>query len=229
MSEFPGRLDRLTQSITELKANPFSPEALTNYWRTKLQEDGKKIGLDILVPDCNWTEEEIRRPMRDIRGNDVPSMMALDLRQLRGKKGLANLEQMYPKIENWPVGKRTGWFSYVRDNFEVNKKDEWVKTEAIIDAPNINTTQRDLENHAKKQGYLSQWDCIYILISQVSKDLTGRYLDEGDTWSRLGSRSEGSMVTANFYSDGSLDSVWFMDQLIHDSSLGGRFVEVKRA
>jgi len=75
MSEFLRKSDNLTRSIVEYKKNPFSPEANTNYWRTKLQEDGRRIGLEIFVPDCNWTEEEIKKPMLDINEKEISSML----------------------------------------------------------------------------------------------------------------------------------------------------------
>ena len=45
MSEFLKGSDRLMQSIAELKVNLFSPEAITKFWKAKLQADGKKAQL----------------------------------------------------------------------------------------------------------------------------------------------------------------------------------------
>lgn len=70
----------------------------------------------------------------------------------------------------------------------------------------------------------------YILASQASKVLTGHYLDEGSTWSRLlGSHDEGHVVRASFYSDGDLHVVWALDPEFRYPSIGGRSEGVKKA
>lgn len=213
-------------AITELKTNPFSPEANTNYWRTKLQADGKRIGLNISVPDCNWPEAEIKRPMVDVKGNEVPSMMAYVPQELTGKEGLVKLGQMYPKMGSVSVQEGTA----VQDSPDANTKGGWIKVEAVVDAPNLNTTPKDLEDHAKEQGYFGQRENVYILAFQASKDLTGHYLDEGPTWSRLlGSRSESGVVSAHVNSGGDLHVGWFLNPQDRDADVGGRFEEVKKA
>lgn len=215
----------LSKAIAELKANPFSPEANTNYWRAKIQTDGKRIEPGIFVLDCNWTEGEIRRPMKDNKGDEAPSMLVYDSKQLRGKRGLVRLGQMYPEMGSWSVQEGTT----VQDSSDTNERDEWVKVEATVDAPNLDTTQKDLEEHAKKQGYSGQQEAIYILASKKSKDLTGYYLDEEGTFSRLGSRRKGVVVSVSFHSDGHLFAHWNLSPWHHLPHLGGRFVEVKKA
>lgn len=217
--------DVLEKAIAEPEINPFFPEAvITKFWKVKLQADGKRIGLNISVPDCNWTEEEIRKPMKDNRGNEVPSTMVYVPQELTGKEGLVKLGQMYPKMESWSVQEDTA----VQDSPDANKKGGWIKTEAAIDAPNLDTTQKDLEYHAKDKEYFPQTLNTFILASQASKDLTGHYLDEGSTWSRLGSRDGGDVVRASFGSDGRLNVSWHLNPRAHGSSMGGRFEEVKK-
>ncbi|MDO8620719.1 MAG: hypothetical protein Q7R31_00320 [Candidatus Levybacteria bacterium] len=214
-------------SVTaSVEVKPFSPEAVTNYWRTKLQADGKRIGLSISVPDCSWTEAEIRKPMVDVKGNEVPSMLVYVPQELMGKEGLVRLGQMYPKMNNWSVQEDTS----VQNSPDANKKGGWVKVEAIVDAPNLNTTQEDLEQHAKDKKYFAQTLNTFILASQANKDLTGRYLDEGSTWSRLlGSRRASGVVHADFGSGGYLFVGWGLGPQGHGSGIGGRFEEVKKA
>lgn len=218
--------DVLDRVIAELRINPFSPEAVTNFWKTKLEADGKRIRLAISVPDCNWTEEEIRKPMKNNKGNEIPSMMVYVPQELTGTEGLVKLGQMYPKMRSWDVQEGTT----VEDSPDANKRGGWIKVEASVDAPNINTTQGDLEKHAKKQGYLGQRENSYILASQASKDLTGHYLDEGFTSSRLlGSRDGGHMVNTYFYSHGHLVISRDLYPQSHGALMGGRFEEVKKA
>lgn len=209
-----------------VEINPFSPEAVTNFWRTKLQVDGKRIGLGIKVPDCNWTEEEIRKPMVDNKGKEVSSMMVYVPEQLTGEKGLKRLGKMYPGMDSWAVKEGT----IVQDSSDVNKKSGWVKVEATVDAPNLDTTQEGLENHAREKKYSPQRLNTYILASQASRDLTGHYLDEKSTYSRLpGSRCGGGVVRARFGSDGGLHVNWILGPRNHGANLGGRFEEVKKA
>ena len=222
---FPTSDDGLNEAIVELRANPFSPEAVTNYWKTKLQLDGKRIGLEISVPDCNWTEDEIKKPMVGKKGEEVPSMMVYIPQELTGQEGLKKLGQMYPKMRSSSAQEGTT----VQDSPDANKQGGWIKAEATVDAPNLDTTQGDLEKHAKKQGYFPQRENAYILASQASKDLTGHYLDEGSTWSRLGSRRGSDVVYADFDSDGRLQVDWRLGPRDRDAGMGGRFEEVKKA
>ncbi|KKQ41493.1 MAG: hypothetical protein A3H17_02640 [Candidatus Levybacteria bacterium RIFCSPLOWO2_12_FULL_37_14] len=228
MSEFLKGSDRLMQSIAELKVNLFSPEAITKFWKAKLQADGKRIGLDISVLDCNWTKREMRKPMIGINGAEVPSMMVYIPQELYGQEGLIKLGQMYPKMNIWPVQKETvAWV--MRDSPDSSKKGRWIKVEATIDAPNINTTEKDLKNHAKAKKYSRQRLITYIFASQASKDLTGHYLDEESTWSRLGTHFQSEVAYVRFHSDGDLTIPWPLDPQAHGAGIGGRFEEVKKA
>ena len=228
MSEFLKGSDYLMQSIAELKVNLFSPEAITKFWKAKLQADGKRIGLDISVLDCNWTKREMRKPMIGINGAEVPSMMVYIPQELYGQEGLIKLGQMYPKMNIWPVQKETvAWV--MRDSPDSSKKGRWIKVEATIDAPNINTTEKDLKNHAKAKKYSRQRLITYIFASQASKDLTGHYLDEESTWSRLGTHFQSEVAYVRFHSDGDLTIPWPLDPQAHGAGIGGRFEEVKKA
>lgn len=80
---------KLQQAIAEYKKGPLTPELVTNYWRAKLQVDGARVGIVVEVPDCDWTKEEIKRPMADIKGNRVhrvPGMMVYKPEQFKGKE-----------------------------------------------------------------------------------------------------------------------------------------------
>lgn len=229
MSEFLKRSDNLALSIIKLRENPFSPDVNTNFWRAKLQADGKRIGLEIKVIKCDWREDEIREPMIDIKGNKVDSMMVYVPQELMGKEGLKRLGQMYPKMNDWSVSVQEEII--IQDSPDANKEGGWIKVEATIDAPNLNTTQGDLKRHAEKQKYSGQRENVYILASQASKNLTGHYLDEGPTQSRLlGSRSGNFVIVVRFSSVGGLIVGWILDpqDQDHHVDLGGRFEKVKK-
>ncbi|MFH1832931.1 MAG: hypothetical protein ABH816_02055 [Candidatus Levyibacteriota bacterium] len=211
-------LEKLAQ---ELKENLFSPEAVTNFWQAKLQADGKRIGLNISVPKCDWTEDEIRKPMVDNKGREVPSMMVYLPQELTGQEGLKKLGQMYPDTNSWIFQEGVA--------HGASKKYGWIKVEAAINAPNLNTTESDLEEHAKKKGYSMQRLNVYILASQASKDLTGHYLDEQLTYSRLGFRHGSDAVYFSFNQSGSLLIHWPLGSKAYGPEMGGRFEEVKKA
>ena len=242
MSEFLKGSDHLIQSIVELKTNFFSPEAITKFWKAKLQADGKRIGLDISVPDCNWTEKEIRKPMTGVKGKKVPSMMVYVPQELTGQEGFDKLGQMYPKMKfcdpkagpitqiREGIIRRVREETLIQDSPDGSKKGGWIKVEATIITPNLNTTQEDLEKHAQKLGYSSQTLSTYILVSQARKNLTGHYLDKGSRWSRLDSRyDEEDVVCATFGWDGFLALYFNLRPQDYNPRTGGRFEEVKKA
>lgn len=195
-----------------------TPEQVTSYWRTKLQADGERVEADISVPDCDWTAEEIARPMVDVLGNEVPGVMVYN--SFQGKEGLSILGRMYPEMNH----------SYVGANTPITDTEDrigWFKVEATVDAPNRDTNQAQLEAFAKKQGYIGQRLSTYILVAQAIKDLTGQYSDQGNTLSRLlGSRDEGHVIYVYFSPFGELYAGWNLALAYHYPRLGGRFEEV---
>lgn len=222
ITEQPQLQDLFTQAITEVKKSP-TPESVTNYWRAKLQVDGARAGLSIEVPDCDWTEEEIKRPMVDIRGNPVSAMMVYIPEQLIGKESLVILGKMYPQMGIYSVREDTP----ITDTHETTG---WIKVEATIAAPNLNTSQKELEDFAKKQGYLGQTESTYILASQASKDLNDHYFDEGGTSCRLlGSYGEDAdyCILASCSSGRYLDDdAWIIYPEDGGPRAGSRFEEV---
>lgn len=212
----------LQQAIEEYKEGPPTPESVTNYWWAKLRADGARAGLNIAVPDCDWTEEEIQKPMVDIKGNPVPGMMVYKPEQFRGEEGLILLARLYPKIAVYSTREDTP----ITNTHETHG---WIKVEAVIDAPNLNTRLKELEDFAKEQGYIRQAEGTYVLASQASKDLYGQFFDEGNTSSRLlGFRGEDVVIIPDFLSEG----YWAVVQPLYPQDcsprLGARFEEVKR-
>ena len=201
----------LKQAIEEYKRGPVTPDVVTNYWKAKLP--------DLAIPACDWSPEQVQAPMKDIKGNDVPGILVPDT----DKISLPLLGRRYPSMVSYSVREDTP----VTDTHETRG---YVKVYAAIDSPNRVTTQSQLEKFAEKEGYLGQRLRTYILTSQASKDLTGKYFDEGDTSSRLlGSRDGGSVIDARFRRNGYLTVHWDLRPDAHGPDLGGRFEEVKKA
>lgn len=211
-------VDPLKKAIEEYGRGPLTPEIVTNFWRTKLAGDGKKIGLNFPVPDCDWDIEAIRRPMRDFRGQEILGMMVYLPDVFLGGEGLKRLSSMYPNLH---IG--TGFFST-----DTHQTTGWIKVEAAVDAPNLDTDQQQLGEFASQNGYRPQRLRTYVLASEASKQLNGQLFDENGTTTRLLGTLENGNIGATLYSDGSLHVLLNFSPATRSLNVGGRFEEVKK-
>ncbi len=211
----------LKQAIAEYRRGGRTPELWTSFWRAEFKIEGSKLaklGFTGEIPDCDWTEEEIRRPMVDIQGNESEGTMIPYTSEIV----LPILGLMYPRMQSRTVSQD----SPVIDTHNTRG---WIKVYSAVEAPNRNTGRSDAENFASGKGYLPGREGPYILASQASKKLNGRYSDEGSTWSWLpGSRIGEGLVNAHFPSDGGLHAYWLLDPGIPHQYDGWRFEEVKK-
>lgn len=225
----------LQRAIEEVRKD-VTPETLTNYWRARLQLDGFRIGLDIQVPDCDWTEEAIKEPMVDINGKVEPGLMIFKPMELSGREGLVRLDKISPGKQNEPFQMSV---NSLKPSATVHDKDQnvgWIKVERTSRSPNLNTTARDLDNHARKTGYTRQFPSTYRLASRASLDLFDVAFDQdADTASRLyggfcGSKN-GKVFDSNKQGLAYEDMIWKWYMTTsdgRDQNLGGRF-EMTRA
>lgn len=198
-----------------------TPRFQTTFWRDMFADNPA-----IVVPECVWREEDITRPMIDVRGNEIDKIMLVpSLPIFQGRNGLVQLGKRYPSLGScWSVRENTT----VEDTHATTG---YVKIEAVHDAPNLDTTQEQLLGHInnmKKQGrnYLGQREGTYILFGQALNVLTGKYPDL-DTYTRLpGSVGDGRMLFAIRYSGGGLDVSSDLGPRGHYPGQGGRFEEV---
>lgn len=167
------------RAISELRENPTSPDLITNYMRVRWKINNEVSGLAIIVPDCNWTEEEIKEPMKDIEGNLVPGMMVYHPKEIQGNDGLNLLPKIYRNI--------SGSLYHRSDSVLVEDSGPfgWVKVEASNISPNLNVSEVELIEFARREGYVGQGLVLYNLASQNFKDLTGNLFDSEGTKSRL--------------------------------------------
>lgn len=226
MSERLGGLDNIIdglrlkqQAIEDLKRNNFSPEAYTNYWQGEFHSKD----FNVHVPDCNWTEEEIAMPMKDTDSKETQGVMIYLPEELTEKEGLTRLVEMYPQAKGHSFDESTR----IRDT---HKAVGWIKGYATSDAPNLDTTEKQLEDFAKQQGYLGGRVRSYILISQFMKNLTGQYQYTDKVFRLLGSSHGygGSMVIAHFSLDGNLDTNWALFPEHHREFVGGWLEQIKK-
>ena len=211
----------LKRVAQEYKADPKSNEALTRLNRTFYEIMGQRIDLEIAVPDCDWTAKEIDKMMPTVEGKAVKSQVLYFPSELRGRDGLVRLGRMFG-LTNWSV----------REDTTIASEDElpsdWIRIEGTIDAPNRNTWESDLKQHAKKHNLFGQNLNVYILGSRFAKLLEDGYFDQGPTYSRLpGSRYGGRLVDAHCYSHGGLHVCSDLNPDDRNSDIGARFAGVK--
>jgi hypothetical protein len=227
----------------EERISAVTPETVTEFWRTRLEIDGARTGLRIKVPDCNWTQEEISKPMLR-RGSKEPIAIAGRMlylpKELTGREGLIRLGKIYSQLTGRRAEgsytldedtKESEWVTNFHDTFG------WIKVEATSITPNRNTTEEQLRIFANEHGYDMQREAVYILASIASKDLTNHFFDEinikeknRNSWSRLGgSHGGGGVIAACFHpEDGHLRVLLAVDPKQQDDHYGGRFEQPLR-
>ncbi len=163
-----------------------TPAFWTNFWRDFYTHEPA-----IKVPQCRWSEKAIREPMLDISGLSVPTMLVLVPRLFQGgAPGLLRLIAVLPTLSNSTA---CGGSSYVEDT---HLGFGYVKTEATLDAPNINTTQDMLLEHGRNRGYLPQREVTNLLQGRALFILTGEYPDCRTVSRLLGSREYGFFLNS---------------------------------
>lgn len=132
-------------------------------------------------------------------------------------KDRARLMQLFPEY--------TGHYALApgnpfQDNIELP---EFFYTEASINAPFTGKNEEQLKeefNNRRRQALIIPG---YFIAGQMSKEITGKYLDQDGTWVRLlNSSKDGRVVDAGFDPDGYLDVDSYLDPQDPDDGLGGR-------
>ena len=218
----------LKQAVGEYTKGPLSPKIVTRFWQAKFNADGEETGLQLQVPECDWSATDIARPMVDRLGNEVEGMMVYVPREMT----LPLLDKLYNK-DSLPW-----WFTAREDTSVIDSYDTlggWVKMHAVIDAPNRNINQAQAEAFAQEQGYLGGRLRTYILASQASRDLTGKFFDQWDkdkshtTSGLFGSLHNELAVDAYYFYFGSLSVSDCRAPEMAFRQYGWRFEEVKKA
>ncbi len=176
----------LKHAISEVKENPSDPERVTAYWRAKLP--------DLFIPSCDWTAKEISRPMKDITGEDVPTVMVPATEEIT----LSALGRIFPDLMSQTV---RGGITVI-DTYQANY---WVKLYASLKSPNYQVPRDLAEEFADDQGYFGTRERTYILASLATEDLNDYFLNQDGTWAwLLGSRIKGDIVIAGFLPEGNI-------------------------
>lgn len=191
----PGRYPRDQKALGTARADflslrrdflhqPHTPDLVQRYWEGRWNYLGRRVGLELEVPDHGYFQDEID----GLKHMAVPRKLAYVPDQLETTpEGLILLSKMHPKMRGW-VDKSDTTLSKITSDVTGGG---WFHIESDWRTPHTNTTQEGLENVLKgmaedNKSYLwrGQRPALYIIGSQDSKDLTGHYFDE-DGWVRL--------------------------------------------
>jgi hypothetical protein len=163
------------------RIDPTDVGATTRLFQELWRERGARIGASFDVPPCPYTSDELaalhaagRRP-----GFLPPELATQSSRHLLGR--IFPLLRSYALFEHNPVtnlDNPSGWFDY----------------DVAEDAPYGGTDEQGLVDTVASEGRWLASLNQYVVATQDSVVLTGRYLDERGTWSRFAHYVGGRMV-----------------------------------
>lgn len=161
------------------------PAEQTALQREIWRERGDRVGAHYDVPPCPYSDTELAAVATDGRrlGYLPPELASQHARHL--------LAALFPLLRCYAAHPgnafpnttdRVGWFDY----------------DAGVDAPYLDLDESSLRSELAAAGRdllsLNQ----YIVASEDSHRLTGRYLDERRTWSRIGTIVDGRTIAVRF-------------------------------
>jgi len=158
------------------------PAVVTRAFREIWRARGEQLGAEFPVPDCPYSAAELAGLARQRRR---PGYLPAGLATQDGRALLATL---FPALCSWAA---------VEDSVVVNDRDAWgwFDYETDVEAPHAGTAQNELLDVTADGGPTLLTLNQYIVAGHDTLLATGRYLDEGGTWSRVASRIDGRMVS----------------------------------
>lgn len=214
----------LNLAKASLLNDPNSPEYLMGYMQAFWNSRRAIIGLskkDILVADLPWSSEQIAQ----FRGLDALPDKAEGIRDMAGfipevvASDLTLVKKGFPEVQFY-------FYGGLGDISQVNKTyilAGWKRTEAEIDAPYARTTEQGLREKVDSLGRRGLNLNAYTVFGVLSRDLTGKYLDQTRTAVRLlGASFGGRVLGAKFSAFGRLDVYSYLDPQVQRSGWGGR-------
>lgn len=209
-----GYIEReLTVSLEEVKReyrnSPTNPELLTQFYAAFWLDAGQRIGKGHVVSEFPLQSKEIKERTKN-------GQMAIFVPANVNK---VDLGRMFPKMGSWVVAEGNSVVDTINNS-------GWLWIESSVDAPNRNTTEKQLEDIFKKAKRQGQSLRTYIIGGQIAKLLTDQYFDQGPNWSRLlGSCRGGRVLDSRFHSVGSLYVYSHLHPGYHHEFIGGRSEE----
>ncbi|OGE38396.1 hypothetical protein A3D79_03735 [Candidatus Daviesbacteria bacterium RIFCSPHIGHO2_02_FULL_39_8] len=218
-------------AAVEYVNNPSNPQIYWNHQEAHWQFNGQAMGLaqsDLVVSNVGWTETQMTQFMgKNLRGlltrkHELPFYLP---EVVSGPDGLSLLGKIYPWMR-W----NEGYFAGIQN---VDKAGNWIqlfghlRTEAAIDAPYPKTDEDQAAEILARLGRRGHTINTYAEAANQGKLLTGKYLDEVGTWTRvMQSRARGRVMFACFDPGGNCFFSWPLKPVDARDDLGVRSVGV---
>lgn len=212
----------LDQAIEEYNSKPHTPELITAFNIVLWEQLSEIAGVDVVVPVISQSEQA-RIAESETRGKGVilipQGYEAQDQRRLIGAAfklvGNSYVPSHWSVVAGNPVKNDIVHVGYRLVDMQIN-------------APYLKTNEEQAKDLMKKgkleEGSEGMNESEYLIGALQSKLLTGQYLDQGSTWSRLLSSShDGQVVRARFGPYGDLDVFSDLGPEYRDGVLGARF------
>lgn len=214
-----GKRDDVSRKVSEAAA-AFStlgdptPGDIKDYWQERLALLATRVhGLHLDVPACDRSHDQIQ----ELRAQN--RTLVVNLPELT----LEVLGRMHPNLAgHWSVRRSNGIESVMHYGY--------LDVENVTGSPNLRSNEDDLRRIAEETGRYGMTLPTYYIGSNEHFDRTGEHYDHGyKTISRLpGSRNEGDVLNANFYSVGRPNVHSFLLPGRRHPGLGGRFEGVMK-
>lgn len=200
------RVRGVEQAVAAYKENP-TPKTVTGLWQEFWEEAGGRVGLELTVEDFPGAAEDLAE---HLAAGDMPIYVPIELASHRERH---LLRQIWPEMR-----------VNTDDVSNLDTRSGWRFVEASLNSPHRNTTGWRLTGVLTESGRHGMNLTEYMIAAEISKQLTGHYLDER-SWSRLpGSFQFGFVVSAHFnpnpYGDLIVGHGWMEEVSRRD--LGGR-------
>lgn len=200
-----------------------SPELITETWQGVFDywvNDAKNRGVNvpvINVPDLELQQGDLEKPVKDIDGNFLPTVMIYYPPELQGKEGLVTMGETFPMLHTRTVKPTTPLSN-------MQEYSGWLNAEATLEAPNGDTDESQLRNHFDQLGRVGMNENQYIILSEFMKLTVGNFVDNRILCRLLGSEMEGQVINAHFGKDGDLHVNSHLRPSLRGWELGGRSV-----
>lgn len=175
----------------DLSSPHCTPETLTTAHQALWDARATRLGTSHAVHPCPYDRSQLLRVHEaGCRLGYLPDTMCTQ--QDRHK-----LAELFPSMSSYALH---------ADNVVTNDEDAcgWFEYEVAIGCPYGATNEHELLQQIEGQGRVLLTLNQYIVASQDNHLLTGHHLDEGGSWSRIGSRVDGRLVDARF--DGNVEA-----------------------
>ncbi len=179
--------------------NLHSPELTRKTWEEVLKYAMANAGidLDIVVPDFNLPGEQLKVGIKDMHNWDINPMGLFFPTELQGKEGRDILTKTLEAVGMKEM--------YIGNSLsEVKEQTGWLITENTLDAPNLNSMPKEVDNFFAKQGRKRIGLNQYLTLALFLRFTTGHFPDQNTVTFLSNGSTDGGDGRARFGADGRL-------------------------